>query len=309
MNKQFAMTNKSLPALPLSEWIATKKTLHLYAQVIGKIKLALMPYKNHWWHIPLYVNARGIGTGPMPYKDRLLEINFDFCRHALVISTNHSETEIIDLADGLCVSSFFKQVFDALGRLNIKVKIWAKPYELEPIRFAEDDKHCSYDKEYVTRYWQVLSFIEPVFREFSGRFLGKCSPVHLFWHSFDLAVTRFSGRPGPDMPGANRVNAEAYSHEVISSGFWAGDDNVPEPAFYTYAYPSPEGITEELLSPAGKAKWIDSNGSPMALYTYTDLLEEQEPRQALLQFLESSYLAAARKAGWGIDSFTPKTKA
>ena len=303
------MSNIILPPLLLEEWVETKKTLHLFAQVAGKIKLALMPYKNHWWHIPLYINARGIGTSPMPYKDRLLEINFDFCRHALIISTNHNETEVIELKDGLCVSSFYKQVFDALARLDVQVKILAKSYAFEPeVRFADDTGHCSYQKEYITRYWKILSFIDPVFKEFSGRFLGKCSPVHMFWHSFDVAVTRFSGRRAPEIPGASKVNAEAYSHEVISSGFWAGDANVTEPAFYTYAYPSPPGITDEALLPTGKAKWIESNGSPMALYTYADLQQEEKPKEALLQFLESSYMAGAKKAAWDIDGFTTKNQ-
>ncbi len=304
------MSKITLPPLPLAEWIETKKTLHLFAQVIGKIKLALMPYKNHWWHIPLYINARGIGTGPVPYSDKLIEINFDFCRHALVFTTNKSEIEVIELKDGLCVSAFYAQVFEALGRLGVHTKILAKPYEIEPaIPFAEDTEHCSYNKEYINRYWQILSFIDPIFKEFSGRFLGKCSPVHLFWHSFDVAVTRFSGRRGPDMPGANKVNTEAYSHEVISSGFWVGDNNVPEPAFYTYAYPSPAGITGEQLLPAGKAKWIESNGSPMALYTYEEMRKEDDPKQALLQFMQSSYMAGAKLAGWDITAFKAKHKA
>ncbi len=304
------MTNNILPPLPLDQWLETKKTLHLYTQVIGKIKLALMPYKNHWWHIPLYVNARGIGTSPMPYKDRLLELNFDFCRHALIINTNHSETEVIELKDGLCVASFYKEVFDALKRINVEVQILAKSYAFEPqVAFADDTLHCSYQKDHVTRYWQILSFIDPVLKTFSGRFLGKCSPVHLFWHSFDIAVTRFSGRRGPDMQGTNKVNAEAYSHEVISSGFWAGDDNVQEPAFYTYAYPSPPGITNEALSPGGEARWIDSNGSPMALYPYEALRREGKPAEALLQFLESAYQAGAKCAGWDIAALTKTIQA
>lgn len=293
------LTNIELPPLPLEDWIATKNTLHLYCQVIGKIKLKLMPYKNHWWHAALYVNARGIGTSPIPYKDKLIEFNFDFCAHRLIITTTHSEIEIIELKDGLCVSQFYKQVFDALDRLNVQVKILARPYEFETqTPFAEDNQHCSYDKTSIAKYWKILSFADAVLKEFSGRFIGKCSPVHLFWHSFDIAVTRFSGQKGPDMPGANKVNTEAYSHQVISAGFWAGDANIKEAAFYSYTYPSPEGLDKEPLQPAGKAKWIDQRGSPMALLTYHDLRLENDPKAALLQFLESSYIAGATKAGW-----------
>jgi hypothetical protein len=287
-----------LPPLPLTEWNATKKTLHLFTQIAGKIKLKLMPYRNHWWNIPLYINSRGFGTGPMPYNDRLTEINFDFCKHELVITTNHSETETITLKDGLCVSEFYNQLFAALGRLGIEVKILARPYEFETnTPFKDDNEHCSYDKAYVTRFWKILSFTDTVLKEFSGRFMGKCSPVHLFWHSFDLAVTRFSGRKAPAIPGANKTNAEAYSHEVISAGFWAGDNNIKEPAFYSYTYPAPDCIADEPLQPEG-AKWILQNGSPMALYTYADMLAAADPKKALLQFLESSYKAGVKRGKW-----------
>jgi hypothetical protein len=296
---------KYLPPLVLDEWIETKKTLQLYLQIVGKIKLKLMPYKNHWWHIPFYLNSRGIGTGLVPYKERLMEINFDFCKHELVITTNHNETETMPLQNGLCVAEFYKHIFAMLYKLGVEVKILSRPYELEPdIPFGSDYQHCSYDREYVTRFWKILSFVDPVLKEFSGRFIGKCSPVHIFWHSFDIAVTRFSGRKAPAMPGANRVNAEAYSQEVISAGFWPGDNNVKEPAFYSYTVPAPDGITEENLLPAGDVKWIQQNGSPMALYTYEDMRKETEPRKALLQFLESSYMAGAKRGKWDIAGLT-----
>ena len=301
------LTNISLPPLPLDEWIATKNTLHLYCQLIGKIKLKLNPYKNHWWSAALYINARGIGTSPLPYMDKLVEFNFDFCKHQLVITTNHSEIEIIELKEGLCVAAFYKQVFAALDRLHIEVKIIAKPYGIDIITpFAEDDEHCSYDKEYVTRFWKAYSFADAVLKEFSGRFIGKCSPVHVFWHSFDIAVTRFSGRLSPPMVGANKVNAEAYSHEVISAGFWSGDKNVPEPAFYSYTAPSPVGLDQEPLQPAGKAKWIQLNGSPEAILTYEDVRHADDSKAAVLSFLESSYIAGAKLAGWDTDNFRAK---
>lgn len=299
--------NIKLPPLQLNEWVNTKMTLHRFVQIIGKIRLKLTPYKNHWWNAPLYVNPRGIGTGPIPYKDKILEINFDFCVHKLIINTSHSETEAFSLKDGLCVSEFYKQVFDALFRFKVEVKILAKPYELEPkTPFMEDNEHCTYQQDYVYKYWQILCFVDSVLKEFSGRFIGKSSPVHLFWHSFDLAVTRFSGKEAPSMEGATKVNAEAYSHEVISAGFWAGDDIIPEAAFYSYTAPSPEGIDKEPLLPAGKAKWIILRGSPMALYTYVDLLKEQDPKAALLQFLQSAYMAGAKKAHWEIETLSAK---
>ena len=306
----YVIPGNSLPQLPLKDWAETKMTLHLYTQVIGKIKLKLMPYKNHWWNIPLYINSRGYGTGPMPCNDKLIEINFDFCKHQLVIATNHNETEIIELKDGLCVATFYKNVFSSLAKLGVGVKILAKSYGFATSTpFETDYQHCAYDKEYVTRFWKILSFTDPVLKEFSGRFLGKCSPVHLFWHSFDLAVTRFSGRKAPEMPGANKVNAEAYSHEVVSAGFWAGDDNIKEPAFYSYTFPSPDGITEEPLLPSGKAIWIQQNGSPMALYKYEDMRNEADPKKALLEFLESSYMAGAKRANWDLAALTsPKIK-
>jgi len=265
-----------------------------------------MPYKNHWWHIPFYVNSRGIGTGPMPYEYRLVEINFDFCKHELVVTTNHNETERIELKDGLCVAQFYNRVFEILANLGIDVKILARPYEFETnTPFKDDNDHCSYDKTYVDRFWKILSYVDPVLKEFSGRFMGKCSPVHLFWHSFDIVVTRFSGRKAPVVPGATKVNAEAYSHEVISAGFWVGDNNIQEPAFYCYTYPAPEGIAEEPLQPLG-AKWVQQNGSPMALYTYEDLRASTDPKKALLQFLESSYLAGVKRGGWDVNELTSK---
>jgi hypothetical protein len=303
------LTDFSLPPLPLGEWIETKKTLHLYSQIIGKIKLKLYPYKNHWWSAALYVNASGIGTSPLPYKDKLVEFNFDFCKHQLVISTTNSERAIIELKDGLCVAEFYKQVFAALEKMNIEVEILAKPYEFETdTPFAADTAHCTYDKDAVHKFWQVLFFSDAVFKEFSGKFLGKCSPVHMFWHSFDLAVTRFSGERGPEMPGANKVNAEAYSHKVISAGFWAGDKNIQEPAYYSYTYPSPDGLDAEPILPEGKAKWVQQNGSPMAIFTYEDMRTSDDPKAALLDFLQSTYEAGAKTSRWPVEDFEARVK-
>jgi hypothetical protein len=291
----------SLPSLPLQSWEPTKDTLHLWVQIIGKIRLKLMPPKNHWWFATLYVNSRGLGTSPIPYQNRFFEINFDFIDHQLEILDNKGHRRSFHLHEGLSVSEFYQKVFDSLSELGIQVSILARPYDHKSrIPFELDKVHASYDTVYVQRFWSILLMADRVFKKFSGRFNGKCSPVQLFWHSFDLAVTRFSGKKGPSMEGANRANAEAYSHECLSAGFWAGDENTPEPAFYSYTYPSPAGIENEPLLPT-EAKWIELRGSPMALYSYEDLCRNDDPEHALLDFLESSYMAGAKLAGWKVE--------
>jgi hypothetical protein len=294
---------KIYPPLPLKDWEATKETIHLFFQIAGKIRLALAPRKNHWWHLTLYVNSRGIGTSPIPYENGIFEINFDFVDHNLVISTCEGHIVSFKLEDGLSVARFYSQLSSALKSLDINVEILAKPYKnksTEP--FATDNLHATYDSEFVNKFWHVLYGIDSIFKEFSGRFNGKVSPVHLFWHSFDLVVARFSGRPAPEMKNGNASDRDAYSHEIISAGFWPGDDTISEPAFYCYTYPSPEGITEEPLMPA-EARWELPYGSPMAIYRYEDFRQADNPRLALLDFLETTYLAGAKKAGWDIDSF------
>ncbi|MCB0723703.1 MAG: hypothetical protein KDC73_03305 [Ignavibacteriae bacterium] len=296
------MTNNSLPALPLEEWESTKDTLHLYLQIVGKIRLALAPRKNHWWFITFYVTSRGLETSPIPYKDFTFNIHFNFIEHKLIVTTSRGEKSEFPLEDGLTVAKFYKNLFDILNEYGIDVSILAKPYDnksTEP--FATDTAHSSYDKDYVNRFWHILVFVDEVFKEFSGRFNGKVSPVQLFWHSFDLAVTRFSGREA-QMEGGRISDREAYSHEVISAGFWAGDANMREAAFYSYTYPSPEGLDKEPISPK-EAFWMDANGSPMAIYKYGDLLQESDPRRSLLSFLESTYDAGAKLADWDVEKF------
>ncbi len=289
------------PPLPLNDWEKTKDTLHLYLQIIGKIRLKQMPYKNHWWHVTLYLTSRGLTTHPIPYHSYSFQIDFDFISHQLIITTSLGATEIIQLQDGLSVAQFYTSVFKALDTLGIQVAILAKPYDNKSnIPFAQDHAHATYDKEYVTRYWRILSVVEGILQEFSGRFYGKTCPVQLYWHHIDLVVTRFSGRALPSRPEASIVEKEAYSHEVISFGFWPGDDQLRFPAFYSYTYPSPHGLDEEILLPKG-AGWIQSNGSPLAILKYDDLRQEEAPKQALLDFLESAYQAGAGLAGWPID--------
>ncbi|MFD2247314.1 DUF5996 family protein [Pontibacter ruber] len=289
------------PPLPLTEWEATKETFHRYLQIVGKIRLKLMPRKNHWWHVPLYVHARGLTTGPIPYSFYAFEIRFDFIDHQLVIETSTGARETFALQDGLSVSQFYTSLFKALDVLGIKVDILAKPYKLKSdIAFAEDHTHATYNPEHIQRFWQILTLTNGIFEEFSGRFYGKTSPVHLFWHSLDLVVTRFSGRSVPYRPEAGKVEKDAYSHEVISFGFWPGDDNFMYPAFYSYTYPAPAGIDKELLQ-ARSASWVDSNGSPMALLPYEEMRQEENPKQVLLDFLESAYQAGASLADWPIE--------
>lgn len=292
------------PSLPLDAWADTKDTLHLYLQIVGKIRLALMPKRNHWWHVPLYVDARGLTTGPMPTGDhRLVEIQLDFVEHYVEVACTDGTARSFDLHDGLSVSGFYQKMMDALGGLGIDVAIRAEPFDHphSTIPFADDTTHDAYDAEAVHRFWQVLTRVEPVFQTFRGRFVGKATPVHLFWHSFDLAYTRFSGRQAPAMPEADRVTQEAYSHEVISFGFWAGDDNVPEPAFYAYAWPEPDGLTDESLDPEA-ARWVDTGNGSQALFPYEAARTAPNPPDALLAFLESAYRAGTNRAEWDVEA-------
>ena len=293
------------PALPLEEWEQSKITLHLYTQIVGKVRLALFPHKNHWWNVPLYVSGRGLTTRTIPFEDRVFEITFDFISHKLVITCSDGAEREISLFDGLTVAEFYEQFFAKLEELGITVQIKATPYDVpgntEP--FPTDRKNHSYQKEYIHRFWQILVQVDSVFQEFRGRFIGKCTPVHLFWHHLDLALTRFSGKKGPEREGISRVEREAYSHEVISFGFWAGDENVREPAFYAYSYPVPEGLMDEPLKPA-EATWNEEAG--MALLMYNDVRSSASPRQSILDFLESVYQAGANRAGWDVEAFDLK---
>ena len=294
----------SFPEIPLDNWRATKNTLHLYLQIVGKIRMSTHPCVNHWWHVPLYLSPRGLTTRTIPYAGGNFEIEFDFYEHALKIKTSEGSYEDFALFDGLTVADFYASVFANLAKLDIKPEIKAVPYEApSTTRFADDHENHSYDKEYVERFHKILVAVDDVFEEFRGRFTGKSTPVHLFWHSFDLALTRFSGKPAPPMPDANMVTREAYSHEVISFGFWFGDDkpnSVAAPAFYSYTAPAPEGLAEEPLRPDA-AKWTPDGG--MALLMYEDVRNDNDPRAEVLEFLDSAYQAGAKTAGWDIEMF------
>ena len=300
-----AMANEAWPALPLDEWQDTYATLHMWTQVVGKIRMALTPLVNHWWNVPLYVTARGLTTSAMSYQDRSFQIDFDFVDHRLLIQCTDGTTETLALAPR-SVADFYREVMQALARLGIEVKIWPMPVEVaDPLRFDQDHEHASYDAQYVNRFWRILAQSSKVFTEFRSRFVGKCSPVHFFWGSFDLAVTRFSGRRAPEREGADQVTREAYSHEVISHGFWPGvrrsstssdpEGAIHAPAYYAYAAPEPAGLSGALIRPP---QAFYSKAMSEFFLLYDDVRNSDSPEAALMQFLESTYAAAADLASW-----------
>jgi hypothetical protein len=289
-----------LPELHLDDWRATKDTLHLYSQIVGKIRLATAPPRNHWWHVPLYVDVRGLTTRRMHHRGTTFEIRFDFVDHLLVAATADGRREAFALRDGLSVADFDRQLHALLAELGVDVAIKAEPFGV-PVTtpFAADFEHASWDRDAVERCGRILDWSDAVLEEFSGWFCGKTSPVHVFWHSFDLAMTRFSGRPAPALD-ADAVTREAYSHEVISFGFWPGDDNLGDAAYYSYTAPEPDGVREEPLS-AGE--WIESGAGSLAILPYERVRTAADPRASLLAFLQSAYEAGARLAGWDTAAF------
>lgn len=303
------MVNSAFPEIPLEAWRPTKNTLHLYCQIVGKIRLAMHPWLNHWWHVPLYVTPRGLSTHTIPYAGGDFDIEFDLGEHVLRIQTSRNQIEDFALYDGLSVADFYSSIFANLAKIGISPEINPVPYEAPSTTpFDEDSENKSYDKEYVERFHRTLVTVDGLLTKFRGRFIGKSTPVHMFWHSFDLALTRFSGKRAPARDGVGMVEREAYSHEVISFGFWFGDDNVPAPAFYSYTAPEPAGLADEPLSPSA-AKWQESNGSHMALLMYDDVRTADGPKGMVLDFLESSYQAGAKKAGWDIKEFSSNAAA
>jgi Family of unknown function (DUF5996) len=294
----------SWPELPTAVWRDTYATLHLWTQIIGKIRLTKSPWLNHSWHVTLYVTARGLTTSPIPDGPRTFQIDFDFIDHTLRMSTSDGAERRFALA-GHSVASFYAAVMAALGALGIHVTIDEMPNELpDPIRFSEDRRHASYDPDAVEHFFQILGNCDRVFKQFRTGFLGKASPVHFFWGSFDLAVTRFSGRSAPRHPGGvpnlpDAVASEAYSHEVSSAGFWPGGGAIDYPAFYSYAYPAPAGFRETEVKPAG-AFFSEQLGE--FILPYDAVRTAHDPDQALLDFLQSTYEAAAISAKWDRDA-------
>jgi hypothetical protein len=283
------------PALPLAEWEPTRATLHMWTQMAGKVRLALAPRVNHWWSVVLYVNSCGLTTSAIPYEDRAFEIQFDFLKHVLEIKVCDGAARTLALAPR-SVADFYREFMDALASLGIRVKIWPMPVEIpNPIRFDEDRVHASYDAQAAHRFWRLLVSVNSVFNEFRSRFIGKSSPVHFFWGSFDLAVTRFSGRRAPERPGADKMTREAYSHEVSSVGFWPGTEGVIDAAFYAYAAPEPAGFSGATIRPA--AAFYDKNMSEFFL-PYEEVRRSANPRGTLLDFAQSTYEAAASLGNW-----------
>lgn len=291
-------TTTTLPELPLESWEPTKDTLHLWVQMAGKIRLATAPPRNHWWHVPLYVGVRGLTTGRMRYGRSAFAIEFDLVDHRLVVRTEDGTSEQFALRDGLSVADFHTALFERLTRLGIDVPIKAVPYGVPMTTpFAEDREHASYDPVWIERYWRVLSWMDGVLTEFSGWFNGKSSPVQLYWHTFDLAVSRFSGRAAPVAPEADAVTREAYTHEVISFGFWPGDRGTPEPALYSYTHPEPAGLAARTLRPA-EAVWAPAGDTHLATVRWHDVRRAADPRATALDFLQSAYEAGTTAARW-----------
>ena len=295
--------NPLWPELPYESWRETCATLHLWTQVVGKIRLAQTPWMNHSWHVPLYVTARGLTTSPIPYLAGTFDIEFDFVEHVLDMRVSGGARKRIDLKPQ-SVAAFHKAVMEALASLGVTVAIKEKPCEIAgAIPFSQDHQHASYDAAYAQRFWRVLLQADRVLKRFRTRFVGKCSPVHFFWGSFDLAVTRFSGRRAPPFPGsapgvAQEVMREAYSHEVSSAGFWPGGPGT-DAAFYSYAYPAPEGFSQRAVRPA-EASFNQALGE--FLLPYEAVRTAPDPDASLDAFLQSTYEAAAETGNWDRDS-------
>jgi hypothetical protein len=287
----------NLPELPYDSWKDTLATLHMWTQVVGKIRMGLSPLVNHWWNVPLYVTARGLTTSPMPYGSRTLEIFFDFIDHKLLIETSEGEMRELPLKPQ-SVAEFYQTLMKTLSQLGMPVSIRTRPCELPEdatIPFEKDDMHKSYDPEAAHKFWRILVWVDEVLKDFRAKFVGKASPVHFFWGSFDLAATRFSGRAAPPRPDADRVTREAYSHEVSSAGFWPGGGDITGPAFYSYAAPEPAGFAERKVKPP--AAYYHPVMKEFILL-YDDVRKAVSPKAALMEFLQTTYDAAAELGNW-----------
>lgn len=283
------------PSLSLSSWNDTYATLHLWTQIVGKVRLRLTPVVNHWWNIPLYVTARGLTTSRIPFGKSAFELRFDFLQHQLVLETSDGLSKALKL-EPRSVAEFYQEFTELLRSAKIEVKVWSVPVEIpNPIAFDKDRVHASYDRASVEKFWRILLSVDTVLNQFRARFTGKSSPVHFFWGSFDLAVTRFSGRRAPERPGIDAMTREAYSHEVSSVGFWPGGGKVPGAAFYSYAAPEPHGFKNERVLPS--AAFYDQQLGEFLLM-YDDVRSAKSPTASLLEFCQSTYEAAATLGNW-----------
>ena len=283
------------PELDWNQWSATADTLHMWTQIVGKTRLELHPLQAHWWNVPLYVSARGLSTAAMPYGSEMLEVEFDFVSHALRFRSS-TGTQLATPLHSQTVAAFFTQYLRSLEAIGMPVELWPMPVEVpNPIRFDQDNEHATYDRDAAYRFWRVLTRADQVFQRFSASYIGKVSPVHFFWGSFDLAVTRFSGKLAPPRPDADPITREAYSHEVISAGFWPGNGGFGEAAFYCYAAPQPPGFDSASVLPAA-ARYNKQLGE--FILPYEAVRTAADPDALLMQFLESTYQAAANLGGW-----------
>ena len=296
------------PPLPYQDWEPTKQTLHRYTQIIGKVRMALVPFRNHWWHVTLLPATRGLSTGPMPYDGRDVEILLDLLDHRLLVTTSDGQQRAVELRQRPACADFYLQLFAVLREVGVDVDIHPEPFDLgDSPSFADDTLHASYDADAVTRYWRILAGTHRVLSEFASRFNGKASPIQLFWHTFDLAHARYSGRRAPVPATADPVTAEAYSHEVIAFGFWPGDEQrTPYPAFYSYTAPEPDGLTGHILEPS-HAEWQDTGSGHLAVLPYDAMRTAPNPHRCLLAFCESAYRAGASSAGWDSAAFATRS--
>jgi hypothetical protein len=283
------------PALPYQAWKETYETLHMWTQIVGKVRMELSPFLNHWWHVTLYVTPRGLTTSAIPYHGGSFDVTFDFLEHNLFMRTSEGTAKALPLIPR-SVAAFYREFMDCLQALGIQVTINTLPSEVaNPIRCDEDEMHASYDPLYAQRFWRILTQTATVMQRYRTPFLGKSSPVHFFWGSFDLAVTLFSGRRAPERPGADRMTREAYSHEVISCGFWPGNDLFPTPAYYAYTSPEPPGLPTAAIRPQ-EAFYSRELGE--FLLRYEDVRNASSPEEALLAFFQSAYEAGATLGQW-----------
>jgi hypothetical protein len=288
-----------LPALPFDSWKDTLATVHMWTQIVGKVRLKLCPLVNHWWNVTFYLTARGLTTSPMPYALGAaiitVEVRFDFIDHKLLIET--SEGRVVTLAlQPQSVAEFYAKFMAALAEVGVDCKIWTKPCEIpDPIPFEQDHLHASYDADAVNKFWRILLWSDQVFKDFRTGFIGKVSPSHFFWGGFDLAITRFSGRRAPERPGADSITREGYSHEVSSAGVWPGGGDIAGPAFYSYAAPEPAGFAQPTVRP--QAAFYHPQLKEFLLM-YDDVRTADSPKTALMEFLQSTYDAAADLAKW-----------
>jgi uncharacterized protein DUF5996 len=291
-------TTTAWPALPLQAWLPTRETLHRYTQIIGKIQLALTPMVNHFWNVALRVTARGLATSALHHDGRTFDIELDLVEHRLIVRTDDGAQQIRDLRP-VAVAEFYREVLAMLGALGVRIAIWDHPVEIptSPIPFSEDLVHAAYDRDYVERFFRVLSHASGVLEEFRSRFIGKCSGVGFYWGTFDLSVARYSGRRAPEPPGgapAGPIEREAYSHEVSEAGFWPGDRNYTAPAFYALHHPAPDGFTRATVRPS-EARWEPASRSFVLPY---EACREHEPHARILEFCQTTYEAGAQLAGW-----------